>query len=372
MIFRRHDRYVLRAFASTLFAVITFFSVIIVVLDSAERVRRLTRYWDRIVDSGHHPLAVLAEYYATLLPFVWIRLMPFCVAVAAAFCLARLHRHNELTSLLTCGVSMRRTTWPILGIACLAVSGVFVLQESVVPELSRRHLHLWRMISRSTPERITDVPHFHDRRGGRLSMESYDPFDQTMHAAMVTFYEPASGDLVEQYWYPELQWQGEGQQWIATHGGRRIPADRRAPGRDREPIDAGSAAPLDGSAALLEIALTARMSPGLSLEQIETLERANPQNPGFTVLKHEMYTLPLGVLVLLLLSLPFSFRVAQRSKSAIPGMLASGLLGGLFVGAQFLAASMARAGDWNPIAMTWMPTVLFGSVGLSLFLTMDD
>ena len=371
MIFRKHDRYVLRAFLSSLMAVLFFFSVIFVVLDSAERVRRLTRFWDRIVDSGHHPLVLLGEYYATLLPFLWVRLMPFGIAAAAAFCLARLTRHNEITSLLTSGVSMRRAVWPILGTAAFVVLGMFAMQEQVVPELSRRNLHLWRMISRKTPERITEVPHFHDKRGGRLSMESYDPFARRMRAAMITFFDTRSGRPREQLWYPELTWNDEAEHWVADRGGRRIPANRAAPGRDRERIEPGTIAPLDGSAALIEIALTARMSPGLSTRQVEALEEANPENPHFTVLKHEMYTMPLGVLVLLLLSLPFSFRVAQRSKSAIPGMLGSGLIGGAFVGAQFVAASMARAGDLNPVVLTWMPVVLFGSLGLSLFLTMD-
>lgn len=371
MIFRKHDRYVFRAFLSSLGAVLFFFSVIIIVLDSAERVRRLTRYWDRIVEGGRHPLVVLGEYYGTLMPFLWIRLMPFGVAAAAAFCLARLTRHNEVTSLLTSGVSMRRAVLPIMGTAMLVVGGIFAMQDDVVPELSRRNLHLWRVISRKTPERITEVPHFHDRRGGRLSMESYDPFARKMRAAMITFYDGETKRPREQFWYPELTWKDGEEHWVAERGGRRIPANRAAPGRDRERIEPGTVAPLDGSAALLEIALTARMSPGLSMRQVEALERANPQNPKFTVLKHEMYTLPLGVIVLLMLSLPFSFRVAQRSKSAIPGMLGSGLLGGLFFGAQFLAGSMARAGDLNPVVLTWMPTVIFGSLGLSLFLTMD-
>lgn len=371
MIFRRHDRYVFRAFVSSLFTVLFFFSVIIVVLDSAERVRRLTRYWDRILEGGRHPLVVLGEYYATLLPFLWVRLMPFGIAAAAAFCLARLTRHNEITSLLTSGVSMRRAVWPILGTSVLVVAGIFVMQEELVPDLSRRNLHLWRVISRKTPERITEVPHFHDRGGGRLSMESYDPFARRMRAAMVTFYDGRSGRPLKQLWYPELTWNDEAAQWIAQRGGRSIPANRAAPGRDRERIEPGAVAPLEGSAALLEITLTARMTPGLSMGQVEALEAANPQNAHFTVMKHEMYTMPLGVIVLLLLSLPFSFRVAQRSKSAIPGMLGSGLLGGLYFGAQFLAASLARSGDLNPVALTWMPTVVFGSLGLSLFLTMD-
>ena len=371
MIFRRHDRYVLRNFIATLAAVMLFFTVIVIVLDAAERLRKLTRFWDQIQESGTHPLLVLAEFYATLMPFLWLRLMPFCVAASAAFCLARLMRHNELTPLLTTGVSMRRIVLPLVMGSVVFVVVIFAVQEAVVPQLNRRNLKLWRVLSRNTPDRITDVPHFHDRRGGRLSMEAYLPFEGKMRAAIISFYEPATGKPREQFWYPELTWDGTRHAWLATRGGRRIPLDPEAPGRERFAIEPGSVAPLDGSAALLEITLTAKRSPGLSMRQVEALEEANPENPHFTVLKHEMYTMPLGVLVLVLLSLPFSFRVARRTQSAIPGMLGALGLAGLFFGAQFLAANLARAGDLNPVVLTWMPTVLFGSLGLALFLTMD-
>jgi lipopolysaccharide export LptBFGC system permease protein LptF len=280
-------------------------------------------------------------------------------------------RHNELTPLLTTGVSMRRIVRPLVVVGIVLVGTIFVVQEAVVPHLNRRNLKLWRVLSRNTPNAITDVPHFHDRRGGRLSMQAYLPFSRRMRAPMIDFYDPVTGTPLEQYRYPELAWDAERHVWIANRGGRRIPLDPEAPGRERFEIPSGTPAPLDSSSALLEVALTARRSPGLSLEQVEALEKANPDNPNFTVLRHEMYTLPLGILVLLLFSLPFSFRVARRTRSAIPGMLGAGGLAALFFGAQFLAANLARAGDWNPVVLTWMPTVLFGSLGLALYLTMD-
>jgi lipopolysaccharide export system permease protein len=372
MILRRHDRYVLRAYLATFAAVMFFFTVIVVVLDGAERLRQVTRYWDQIVARGQHPLLVMAEFYATLLPFLWLRMLPFCVAASAAFCLARFVRHNELTPLLTTGVSMRRIVRPILVCGVVLVGAHFAVQETLVPPLNRRNLRLRRILSRNTPDRITQVPHFHDRRGGRLSMEAYLPFQQRMRAPMIGFYDPRSGRPRELLRYPELAWDAARRVWVAPRGGRRIVLDPEAPGRERPPIAPGSVAPLDASAALIEIALTAKVSVGLSLHQVEALERANPENPQFTVLKHELFTMPLGVLVLLLFSLPLSFRVARRTRSAIPGMLGAGGLAALFFGTQFFAASLARAGDWNPVVLTWFPVVLFGSLGLALYLTMDD
>lgn len=367
---RRHDRYVLKAFWGTFLAVLLFFSVLVIVLDLSERVAKLTRFWGAIEAAGRSPIGVLAEFYGTLLPFMWLKLMPFCVPSAAAFCLARLIRHNELTPLLTAGVSMRRVVWPIVLSTVLIVLGMFVMQETLVPNLSRRNMETWRLLNRSEPDRISRVPHFHDAGGGRLSMEAYRPLARRMDAVMITFWD-ANGAPTEWYRYPELAWDEARRAWIAGHGGTRIPAKWDAPGEQQFPIGARSAAPLVASAALIEIALTAKKTPGLSLRQVAELADANPDSPHFVVLKHEMLTVPLATLVLLLLTLPFSFRVARRTKSAVPGMVGALIVAALFFGAHFLTGSLARAGDWNPVVLAWLPTVLFGSLGLSLYVGLD-
>ncbi len=372
MIFpRRHDRYVLRAFWTTFLAVVVFFTLIVVVLDSAERIRKLTRNWDQIASRGQHPLLVLAEYYMTLLPFLWMKLLAFCVPAATAFCIARLIRHDELTPLVTAGVSLRRIVAPIVLSGVVIVGGMLALQEAVIPSLNRRHLRLSRIIKRNAPDRITQVPHFHDRRGARLAMQAYMPLQQKMEAAVLTFFDPQTGAPRAQRWYPELAWDGGRHAWLATSGGWRIPLDREAPGMQREAVPRGAVAPLDGSSAFIEMSVTSSISPGLSRAQVEALAEANPENLRFPVMKNEMLTGPLSAFILLLLALPFSLRIARRTKSAMPGMLGMLLVAALFFGAQFLAASLARAGDWNPLVLTWLPTVLFGSLAVTAYVTID-
>lgn len=367
---RRHDWYVLRAFWGTFLGVVLFLSVLIVVLDLSERVAKLTRFWAGIEAAGRSPANVLLEFYGTLLPFMWLKMMPMCVPAGAAFCLARLIRHNELVPLLTGGVSMRRIVWPLVLSGIVIVMGMFVLQEALLPQLSRRNMETWRLLNRSEPDRISRVPHFHDGGGGRLSMEAYRPIARQMDAVMITFRD-TSGALREHHVYPQLAWNEERKAWIAERGGTRVPATWEAPGERQFPIPAGSAAPLVASATLIEIALTAKKAPGLSLTQVAELAAANPDSIHFVVLQHEMVTVLLSTLVLLLLTLPFSFRVARRTKSGVAGMAGALVVVALFFGAHFFMASLARAGDWNPVVIAWLPTVLFGGLGLSLYIGLD-
>jgi lipopolysaccharide export LptBFGC system permease protein LptF len=250
------------------------------------------------------------------------------------------------------------------------VLATFLLQETLLPTISRRHMEMWRILNRSEPDRMTRVPHFHDRGGGRLSMAVYRPFARRMEGVMITFWD-VNGEPREHLWYPELAWDGARHVWTAPSGGERIPANARDPGSQRFPVEAGAVAPIVASAALLEIAFTATRSPGLSLAQAAALADANPDNPGFTLLVHQLFTTPLSILVLLLVALAFSVRIGSRTKSALPGMMGALAVAGLFFGLQFLVASLARAGDLNPVVLAWLPNVLFGSLGLALYLTLD-
>ena len=370
MILRRHDRYVLRAFWGAFVAVVLFFTLIIIVLDLADRFTKLNRQWEAVKELGYQPLALLAEFYATLVPFVWLRILPFCVPIAAALTLARLHKTNELSPLLTSGVSMRRIVLPIVA-SGLVVSGAMMwAQSGLVSDLSRRHMKLGRILGKRSPDRIGQIPHFHDPSGARLSMEAFMPLAQRMEAVWVTVW----GDegLETLLWYPELVWDDDRQRWIADRGGERIPKMGPSLGVRRERIPPGMQAPLEASLLLIEISLTLTSSLGLSFQEAAALQRANPDMPRFVMSHHELYVGPVSALLLLLLVLPFSVRVGRRTSSAIPGMLAAMGISGLFFGATYLASSLGGGGVFNPVVLAWLPTVVFGALGLALYLTLDD
>lgn len=371
---RRHDRYLLQAFWATFAAVLLFLTVIVLLLDLSDRLARLGRGWGALEAAGQNPYALLAEFYATLVPFLWLRLLPFAAPLAAALCLSRLVRFNELTALLAGGVSKRRLALPILASGAVVAGAVFWMQESVAPRWSRRHNELMRLLGKVQPDRITEVPHLHDPGGGRLSMEAFRPLGQRMENVQITFRGP-DGEATAIYRYPELAWAGGGGAgpagWVAPLGGVELPLARDRSGLARVPIPPGATAPLEASLTLVEISITSKAALGMSLAEVRALRAASPASPRLAHMEHALFTGPISAVVLLLLALPFAFPIGRRNPSPLPGILGAGGVGALYFAGSYLTGNLAAAGDWNPVVLSWLPTVVFGTLGLSLFLTMD-
>ena len=366
---RRHDRYVLKAYWATFGAALLFLTVVVMVLDLSDRLARITRYWESIEAAGFSPGWTVVKYYATLVPFLWLEVLPFCAPLAAVFCLARLQRHNELTALLTTGVSMRRITLPIV-FSALVLAGVMLASEAwLVPTLSRQHMTYGRILGRAKPNRLTHAPHFHDPCGGRLIMTAYLPFDGSIDEARIAFWR--DGRLAEIQQYPKLVWDEAQRKWLAPAGGERIPISAGAPGAFRERIPEGSVSPLRASLTLLETSLMLTGSMGLSFEEVRELRRANPTSPRFMLMQQKLLTVPFSAVVLLLCGLPFAFRIRPGSGSAIPGAIGALVVGALFFGMTYLMSSMAVAGDLNPVVLAWLPIVVFGSLGIALYVGLD-
>lgn len=366
---RRHDRYVLKAFWGSFGAILLFFTIITIVLHMADRLVRVVRYWQPIKDRGYDPLAVLVEYYVTFVPFIWLQVVPFAAVLAAAFALSRLTRHNELSPLVTAGVSTRRITWPILIAGVLL--GMFQLgvQELLVPHLTRRNMTLERLLNRAEPDRITRVPHFVDPSGARLSVAAFRPADFRLENALVTL-RHLDGRLKELRAYPELRWDEGEHAWLAEREGTlfQFPYDTGPPQRSRMPTT--DEVPLEASLSLFEVSVLKNGALGLSGGQTRQLLEADPDDPRLQLRYHQSYAQAFVPLILLLLGLPYCLSVGRRS--AIPGTIAVLAASAVYYGTIYVTTSLAGAGAFNPAWLGWFPVVNFGSIGLGLWLTMKS
>src|SRR5204863_4711955 len=113
----------------------TFLSLLVVVYDLADRMADLKKARDAIAASGRTVLGVHVEYYLTLLPFVWSKLLPFAALIAAGFTFTWLARQNELAPIVTAGVPTLRLVAPILATAVLAAGIQSVARETSIPAL---------------------------------------------------------------------------------------------------------------------------------------------------------------------------------------------------------------------------------------------
>lgn len=384
MILRRHDRYYLRQYVATLATCLLFLSVLVVVFDVADRLDDLGKASASLRAAGRTTGGVLFEYYATLLPFLWMRIVPFAALIAAGLVLTWLGRSNELAPVVTAGVPSVRLLAPILAVGALLAAGMTVARETVIPDLSRRHDEIHRAFKRSgRGDRLTDVKHLFDADGGRVSMSAYVPAKRLMEGAWVTFRgvptPDGPRDLVQQY--PLLIWdaaapapagggpaRGAGA-WVAPRGGARCVLTDAEGGADVVPLPAGAVAPIAMRPALLELTLRQGTALGFSTEEIATLADGYPDNPRFRLILHQQWAAPAATIVLLLLGIPFVYRLRRGGGFRAFG-LTNAVVAGYFV-ADSVLTDMGARGALNPVVAAWSAHVVFAALGAVLLSTID-
>ena len=126
------DRYVIRNFLQVYLYCIAGFTSIWLIFDVSDNI-------SSFIDN-HISLALVARYYATQIPQVFIILLPVALLLSLLFALGRMSRSNEIVSMLTAGVSLPRVLLPLMAMGLLTVAASMALNYSLAPhaELARK------------------------------------------------------------------------------------------------------------------------------------------------------------------------------------------------------------------------------------------
>ena len=361
---RRHDRYVLRSFLGTLGATVLFFTSMVVLYDLSDRLERLSRGFSDASARGLSPARILIEYYGTLLPFIWIKIVPVATLVSACLSVTWLSHQNEIAPIVHAGVSSRRVLLPLLLAAAVLAGLEMAARESVVQGLSRRHDDLDRILSERAgrPDRFDEVPHIDSLGGERLSMAAYLPGERRMEEPWITVRSGEAGaDYVEAYRYPQLTWDASRKGWIAPQGGTRYLLPRGDTVSSVLPLSATDAVPLHLGPEVIDLTVREGAAMGLSSAEIAELARAYPTQTRFRLLYHEQLSASVSTLVLLLIGLPLCFRLDRRGVLA--GFAKTSSMAAIYVVSRTVLLDLGSRETLNPLVAAWSADVVFGVWG---------
>src|SRR4029078_501705 len=119
------DRYVIRNFLQVYLYCIAGFTSIWLIFDVSDNI-------SSFIDN-HISLALVARYYATQIPQVFIILLPVALLLSLLSALGRMSRSNEIVSMLTAGVSLPRVLLPLMAMGLLTVAASMALNFSLTP-----------------------------------------------------------------------------------------------------------------------------------------------------------------------------------------------------------------------------------------------
>lgn len=364
MIIHRSDRYILSEMVGPF--LVSLSGLLLFIL-----LNLILSLSDLMVDRGVG-IATLIHLVVLKLPSLLVLALPMSSLFATFLGLGRLVHDREVIAFQAAGISLRRILLPIL-IAATLIAGVdFALYNWAVP--SSEHLYqqtLREIIFRGGVPHVRANTFFKGQEGEFFYVRSYDEKTKVLNEVLV--YDvtgklfPQAKSAVTILTAESGLWKGNS--WVLDRG--------KVYGYDHD-----GTLTYTGNFSTLEIAAgqigpdllfgsrtPSEMGIGELREQIALLRKSGAAVDDLIVECNLKVAMPVATLVFVLFGGAASLIFGWRSRAV--GVVISFVLVGLFQGIMLWTQTLGRRGIISPPLGAWFPDILFGAIGIALFLQLD-
>jgi LPS export ABC transporter permease LptG len=314
------------------------------------------------------PIDSIVEYFAFLTPQILMIVIPMSVLLGILISLGILEKNSEITAIKAGGWSLYRIAVPILLVATMFCIGMFLVQDYILPYANERQDSLHNFIKGHKPRtsllertmifgesgRIYSYANFDTKQDSFSDLNIYEinlnsvNILRRIHADRAHI-NPNGLWILEKGWIRDYQSQTAGFKWIEN--------DVESFPEKAGYFKRGIFQPKESS----------KKTYAELRNYINYLIKAGYNAIELQVELYKKISFPMGCLVMTLLGLPFSFSMGK--KGAFFGIGMSIAIAILYWGVSGVFEAMGAYGLLAPILAAWAPTILFGTAGLVLFLT---
>jgi len=264
------------------------------------------------------------EYHFFLTPRLLYELAPFAVLTAVLVSFGVLTKHNEVTALKACGVSVYRLAAPILVAGVLLSGGLFAFDHYWVPESDRRQDAL-RAEIKGRPAQTFLRP---DRRwisGLHDRMYYYKYFDQAQHVMLgVNVFEidPARFRLKRHVAAERARWEPSLNAWVFENGWSRDMNGNTVTRFDEFSGGTRTFPELEEPPDYFvkEVKQSRQMNFHELGSYIRELQQSGFDTVALQVQLQKKFAVPLFALIMAMVSIPFAFLAGNRGAMAGVGV----------------------------------------------------
>lgn len=361
------DRYVGRIVAGSYGAATVFFLFLSITIDL---LNGLSSYLDHAERQGLGWLGLtryLASYYAQMMPHFFVTVAPFISVIACMFATGRLLAANEVVPMLFVGRSTRRILQPMLVCAMLSGLAMAACWQWVVPKFASTISQAQQLLRGGEAEVKGIVMEQDGNVQSRLYVAKYHPMTRTM-TGVALLVETVLASETRLVMAETAVWDREQGDWRLTEGTVQTPPSVDFQGV----VEPGRTEPC-AWLGLAHVAPDDLLRKGredvdpdlLSYGELTSLIDERPNRTDAKLALHRHVTYPLANLILVLLSLPLAVWFERGSR--IERTLGAIGLCGAYLLTDLTCMSLGTREFLPPGVAGWLPTVVFGSLGVVMY-----
>lgn len=363
MISRLLYSYIIREYLKVFFAALGGFLFVCLVGDAAERM-------SDFVDTNA-PVRLILLFYVNQMPYYLIFILPASSLIATLFTMGQMSRHNELTAMLSSGVSLGRIFRPILLLMLVVSALSFLVNETVVPRTNEKKKEIQDYQIKGRPRPVYGVRKGVDYQGeqGRrwiasqfnLAAASFEDvkvlrFSGPPEDLQIDYRIDAEGARYEnlghwsfssgtmRYFSPDRQ-----DEWVVSFDRMVLPDLLEKP--EDFVIEIKEAQQMSFSELKAEIKRKSRNGLDVSRDETELWIKT---------------ALPVANFIIVLFGAPLA--VLRRGTGPGVGIALGVVVYMLFMGSYYLTRSMGYSGVISPVAAAWTSNVIFAAAGITIFI----
>ncbi|HON44762.1 MAG TPA: LptF/LptG family permease [Planctomycetota bacterium] len=363
------DRYILKSlFASFLICIflIVGFYIIIDLFTNFDKFQEYSNLLKNFTEHSSSLLFIMAEFYFYHTPLIFYMLCPLITLLSAMFTLTKICKSNELLPLKSCGISMYRLMYPFIYFSILAMIGMIIVQEYVIPPLSTK-LELLTHVKYGRKKSIEGVQYC-DYQGNVFFVGQYFPLEQRIENLRVMIpVHKLSLKTKKIIKAKTALWKEENQEHsVILYDGILIEYDDKGIQKGNPMSIPEKGIEIKTEFSDKHIVYPARQKlDSISTKQLLEILEQNPKLSEAILTLHSRFSMPLSNIILIFLGLPWLLR--RQSKNFFIGIGICAIISGAFYGFYICLINLGYKEIMNPIFAAWFPSVFFSSLGASFY-----
>lgn len=351
----RLDRYVSRTVIGSYAAALLFMAILFTLVNLLVELGGFLVAAEKHGVGGLELMVRLARYYALFLPVVFVMVAPFVSVIAGMFAVSRHMAANEVVPMLFTGRSIRRVLWPVLGMGVVSAAAMVLCWELVVPRIAEPIQAAKNVLDGDPEVPVLEnlIVKLRDGVDQTLFVASYDHHEETMTGVSVVDRGSGPEDVMLTT-ARTAKWDESIHDWRLVEG-------RRSAGSLEAPRDLLGMPGVEPDL-LWRLGKEGREMVQLSYTELLDLQALRPGRRDLVLAFHSHITFPLANIVLLLLALPFAVHFERGSR--VERVLFAVLLCGGYLVTDLTCHNLGKS-LLHPVLAAWLPTILFGSVGVA-------